>query len=163
MNNLLSTEEALFLLVDYIKDFHESLIHAYNLDDIPYNLSGKVFPKKGVIAIKEAKINYHFHGNGCTLVWNNIEIEYAIDPISKHEIKIGAYSISQFLATLPGEGDGRFSFEEISTTLQQLESRGILMKRKPEDLESWHVNDEWYQSRKEGRAFRGGNTNEIDW
>lgn len=164
MDNLLNVEREIFLLVNHIKDFHDFLTQAYSLNDIPYNLSGKIFSKKGEVLINDAQVNYHFHGNGCTLVWNNCEIEYAIDVVSRHGIKIGAYGIGKFLNTLPsGENIESYSFEEMTTILQQLELNGVLMTRKPEDMGSWHVNEEWYQSCKVGKEFTGENKDDIDW
>jgi hypothetical protein len=159
-------EKVLFSFTTYIKRFHEHLVAKYQLTDIPYNVKGREFPKKGIENIDDDDVEYQFHGGGCTFKWGEIEINYDIDASSVHGITISGYPIGKFIQTSP---QFKFlpyidySYAEMQPVLESLEKKGVLMTRKPSDLGSFHINEVWYESYKDGKVFTGANKDEIDW
>jgi hypothetical protein len=159
-------EYIIFNFCSYVKRFHQHLIEKYQLADIPYNLKGKAFPKMGLEDVNGVDVKYQFHGRGCTLNWNGNEVNYDIDASSVHDIMISIYPVSRFIQTSPQFRElpyANYSSEEIYSVLQLLESRGVLMTRKLSDLGSFHVNNVWYESFRDGKEFNGDNKDEIDW
>jgi hypothetical protein len=141
-------------------------VKKYQLTDIPYNLKGRAFPKMGLENVNGIDVKYQFHGRGCTLNWDGNEVNYDIDASSVHDIMISIYPISRFIQTSPQFRDSpytNYSSEEIYSILQSLESKGVLMTRKVSDLGSFHVNNIWYESFRDGKEFNGHNKDEIDW
>lgn len=166
MDKSTDIEKVLFCFTNYVKRFHEHLIAKYQLTDIPYNVKGREFPKKGIEKIDNVVVEYQFHGSGCTLKWGEIEINYDIDPSSAHGTTISSYPIGRFIQTTPEFKHlpyVNYSFDEMQPLLESLEKEGVLMTRKPSDLGSFHINEAWYQSRKDGKEFSGENKDEIDW
>jgi hypothetical protein len=143
--NDINFEKILFDYVNYFKVFNEYLIEFYNLKDIPYNLSGKEFPKLGVVFIKGEKVNYRFHGQGCTIFWGRLNIFFNIDASEEYNKIIltqggwVCYLKSYFL-----------NFEEIEKTIDvrkiliSFEERGIFIERKIKEYGCFHVSEKWF-------------------
>ena len=166
MDQSTDIEKVLFSFTNYVKRFHQYLIAKYQLTDIPYNVKGREFPKKGIENIDKVAVEYQFHGGGCTLKWGEIEINYDIDASSVHGITISCYPIGRFIQTASQFKDSpyaHYTYDEMNPVFESLEKKGILMTRKPSDLGSFHINEVWYESYKDGKAFTGANKDEIDW
>ena len=159
-------EDIIFNFCSYIKNFHQHLVEKYQLTDIPYNLKGRSFPKMGIENVNGVDVKYQFHGRGCTLNWDGNEVNYDIDASSVHDIMISIYPVSRFIQTSPQFREllyTNYSSEEIYSILKLLESKGVLITRKPSDLGSFHVNNVWYESFRDRKEFNGDNKDEIDW
>lgn len=161
--NEINIDDLLFEYVSYIKIFNAYLQKEYELKDIPYNLSGKAFPKIGSVIIDSLKVDYRFHGRGCTLNWKGFDVFFNVDAVSKHQIIVTLGGWERFLETrIPNFNDLHLS-DKTSEIMEDLEQRGIFMKRKPSDLGTFHVNELWYKAYKENVAFNGEGKNDIDW
>lgn len=145
-------DEIIFDFVERVKLFNALLTNEYKLTESPYNLSGKAFPKTGFILYGDIKIRYNFHGRGCTFYMDEIEVNFNVDASNIHQIMIGSYSIKKFIET---SNYHSFKFmKEINEILELCEEKGVLMKRLPNDLGSWHVNEAWYNSIKKGNGVK---------
>lgn len=161
--NYLEIEQFVFEYVSYIKSFNVCLTSKYHLNDIPYNVAGKSFPKKGAILVNNEDVEYRFHGRGCTLFWGKLHIFFNVDATSIHQIIITPGGLQCFLESrIQGYNEKGYS-DEIENILNGFEERGVFMKRKLSDLGTYHVNEVWYSAYKNKTDFSGGNKNEIDW
>lgn len=159
-------DRVLFNFANHIKRFHHHLVTKYRLTDIPYNVKGREFSRKGIENIDNVDVEYQFHGRGCTLNWGGSEIKYDIDATSVHDILVSGYSIGKFIQTTPQFRNlmyANYSFDEMQPVLEELEKRGVLMTRRQSDLGAFHINEVWYESYRDGKEFTGANKNEIDW
>lgn len=159
---LIDIDTVIFSYVSYIKRFHEFLVRKYELTDIPYNVCGKMFPKFGSFLIDGHAIKYQFHGRGCSFYWNNIEVIYNVDAGSKNQILLGGYGLLKFMVSSEVITE-ELSFDETMVILNDCECRGVFMRRKPNDLGSFHVNEVWYEYHSLGKEFNGENKDDIDW
>lgn len=158
----INNEVVIFSFVEYVKRFHHYLTMAYNLDDIPFNVSGKSFPKSDEVIIDGHVVKYQFHGRGCSFHWNETEVFYNTDAVSANQIMIGAYGLNRFIESSK-LADKAYSFEEITALMESCEEIGVFMARKPNDLGSWHVNEVWYEYFKNGKEYNGEGKSNIDW
>jgi len=162
----MNLEAILFDFCTYVKEFHEHLIVKYNLTDIPYNVKGRAFPKAGIENINNIEVKYKFHGRGCTLDWNGIEIGFNVDTTSINSLMLSCYSFGKFIQTYPKTKSSEFShysYDELHTVLEFLEKKGVLMTRKKLDLGAFHINEKWYEAYQLGKPFEGENKNDADW
>lgn len=156
-------EEALFAYADRIHLFNDSLVQKFELKDIPYNLSGKGFPKVGTLNIGDEVVNYRFHGRGATLFWSDIEIKFDIDAGSYHKIITSSWPYQRFLSGyIPNFNEAEYPFSLIDEVLLHFGEKGFLMKRK-ESEKVFHINEVWYEHQKTGLEFHGDKKNDIDW
>jgi formate-dependent nitrite reductase cytochrome c552 subunit len=70
-------QHLLIAYVDLILKCENALRKYYGLDNIPYLETDK-FPKKSKISTNELSFEYHFHGSGCTILLEKIELHYDI-------------------------------------------------------------------------------------
>lgn len=162
-NISISIEPLLFEYVSYIKKFHTYLQEKYQLTDIPYNVSGKAFAKTGSVIIDSVKVDYRFHGQGCTLYCDKFHINFDVDASSIHQTIVSPGAMDMFLKSRIESYDATSLSSEIRGILEEFEKKGIFMKRKPSDLGTFHVNELWYDSYKNHEEFTGANKNDIDW
>lgn len=156
-------EDVLFKYTDRIHIFNNSLTEKYGLKDIPYNESGKLFPKIGELYIEGQLIRYRFHGRGATVLWGEAEIKFDIDASSRHKIITSSWPYFKFLSySIGGFEEEKYPFSFIDQLLMGFEERGVCMARKINE-EVYHINEVWYKHRKLGLAFSGDNKNKIDW
>ncbi|WP_346320978.1 hypothetical protein [Chitinophaga sp. YIM B06452] len=146
-------EDILFEYTDRIHLFNDTLVQKYGLKDIPYNVSGKSFPKTGEVYIGDKLINYRFHGRGATIFWEGAEIKFDIDAPGKHKIITSSWPYRKFLSHfIEGFKEEEYPFDFIDQLLTGFEERGIFMSREM-DEEVYHINEVWYELRKQGLAF----------
>lgn len=155
-------ENILFEYVKKIKKFNELLIEQYQLTDIPYNVSNKKCPKKGVIANEQDRpVSYNFHGRGATFFEDGIEVNFLVQANSRCQIIVPFNGFESFLSTYLEK------YEENTRLLEDImvefELRGIFLTRTVWDLWSFHVNETWYEAKLKGLPFNGENKDDIDW
>ena len=156
-------EEVLFEYANRIHLFNDFLVQKFELKDIPYNESGRAFPKIGSLEINNEVINYRFHGRGATLFWDGIEMKFDIDANSNHRIITSSWPYLTFLSGYVNNFDeSRYPFSLIDQVLVSFEKKGFLMARK-EGESVFHINELWYEKRKLGLEYKGDNNAEIDW
>jgi len=156
-------EENLFAYANKIHLFNDLLIQKFELKDIPYNLSGKAFPKIGTLNIRDEVVNYRFHGRGATVFWADIEIKFDVDAGSYHKIITSSWPYLSFLrGNVPDFDETEYPFSLIDEVMLHFEEMGFFMKRK-EGETVFHINETWYEQRKSGLEFHGNNKNDIDW
>lgn len=156
-------EDVLFEYTDRIHLFNSSLIGKFELKDVPYNESGKSFPKIGELYIGDRLVHYRFHGRGATVFWDGAEIKFDIDASSIHKIITSSWPYLKFLShSIDGFEEEKYPFSFIDQLMTRFEERGVFMARKINE-EVYHINKVWYENRKLGLAFSGDNKNEIDW
>jgi hypothetical protein len=161
--NISIIEPLLFEYMSYVKRFLAYLGEKYQLTDIPFDMSGKAFPRIGSVTIDSQKIDYRFHGRGCTLYWGKLHIYYDIDATSIHQTIISPSGMDMFLEPIIKNYDKTNISNEMMNILIEFENLGVLMKRKPSDLGTFHVNELWFKSFKNSLPFYGENKNDIDW
>jgi hypothetical protein len=155
MDILLKMENALFDFARYVKLFHGYLTEKYQLNSHPFDVKGRAFAKSGTEIIDNLPVEYKFHGGGCTLNWGGREIMYNVDVTSVNDIVISSYELVRFIQTDP-EYSIPYSFNDARLVLESLEEKGVLMKRKPSDLGSFHIKSDWYEAYKKREDFNGG-------
>ncbi|MBO9154079.1 DUF6896 domain-containing protein [Chitinophaga sp. GCM10012297] len=156
-------ENVLFEYTDRIHIFNDSLVRKYKLKDIPYNESGKSFPKIGELYVEDKLISYRFHGRGATIFWDKAEIKFDIDALSNHKIITSSWPYLEFLSHFIDDfKEEEYPFSFIDQLLIGFEERGLFMERKINE-KVYHINEAWYEHRKSGLAFSGDNKKEIDW
>jgi hypothetical protein len=152
-NDLAPYEDYLFVQVEKIKTFNDLLTEKYHLTDIPYNVSGRAFPKIGEIINRNGqKISYRFHGAGATFWEEGLEVIFAISPNSKYKIRINVGDFYCFLKTYLTDYEEPVPLDDI---MENFEERGIFIKRKPSELGHLHVNEVWFESKLSGSIFTG--------
>jgi len=162
MNNKVNYyEDILFEYVKRIKRFNNLICIRYQLDDIPFNLSGKAFPKIGSLVDDNGRtISYRFHGRGATFFEEEVETYFSIDTSSKYQIIISVGGFYCFLKTYLKDYDEGFPLEQM---MEELEQRGVFIQRKHSDLGVFHVNEQWYHSLENNLPFSGENKFDTDW
>ncbi|WP_430901905.1 MULTISPECIES: DUF6896 domain-containing protein [unclassified Paraflavitalea] len=136
----------LHIYVSYIKIFEASLVEKYKLDDIPYNLAGKKFPKNGSLKIDNEFIEYRYHGRGCTLLWNKVKIIFKVDAASENKIIITPLSWDVFLETYMVQFPEKKYSNMNDCILEHFESIGIFTKRQTKNSSDFNVNEVWISS-----------------
>lgn len=126
-------ESLLYEFTHSIKRFNNALVDRYNLIDLPYSVSGKVFPKIGSVEIDNQAINYRFHGSGCTLWENDKEIYFGVNPASQTPLVITPGALSVYLKNPTNLVDG---------IIKYLEAKGALIPMPRNRLH--YLNEEWY-------------------
>lgn len=128
------------IIKQYVNVFHEQiqcfnnvLKQKYEFESEPtYNDAGNIFPRKGNLTEKGNVYNYQFHGSGCTVIKNEVWINYNIDVLNNNEITITAWDIKKFIETSTNE-TSPYESSEINQIFLELEKMHIL-KRRDEDL-----------------------------
>lgn len=159
VNYTIKYEDALFDYVTRIKKFNGLISDKYQLTDIPYNVSGKAFPKIGTIedGLKN-EISYRFHGRGATFWERDIEMFFDVNASSKHQIIISEHGFYVFLKCCFEDYNEQFP---LAALMEGFADRGIFIQRNPSD--SFHVNENWYELRLNGMSSTGKEKFETDW
>src|SRR5258708_16126375 len=164
MEDTKEIEKVLFDFVYYVKRFNQYLTDKYQLKDNPFNVKGRAFPKSALEIIETIPVEYKFHGGGCTIKWEGLEIMYNIDVSSINDIVVSSYEIVKFISTNPQFSTHlNYSYDSMHHILEILEKKRVLMTRKPSDLGAFHINLSWYEIYKDGGVFDGANKDNIDW
>lgn len=137
-------EQLLFGYVSYIKDFNTYLTKEYGLTDIPYNVAGKAFPKIGSVVINNVKVDYRWHGRGCTLFWGKLEIFFNVDAPSVNQIIITPGGMYCYLQTKLSDAEKENYLGRSDEMLEQFEKHGAFVKRRPGGPGTFQVNEAWY-------------------
>jgi hypothetical protein len=154
-------EDVLFEYVKKVKRFNELITNKYQLIDLPYNVSGRLFPKIGEIEDENGIIiSYRFHGRGATFYEGLTKIHFDVDTNSKYQIIVSIGGFYCFLKTYVKDYDENFPVEQL---MEEFELRGMFIKRKISDLGGFHVNEIWYESKLKNNEFTGYNRFDIDW
>ncbi|WP_046370094.1 DUF6896 domain-containing protein [Flavihumibacter petaseus] len=108
------------LLFDYIDQ-------KYHLNDIPYKVAGKHFPRAGEEMISNVNVRYRFHGNGCSIYWGDEnEILFSDDTTSIHQILVSRGDVLVFCRTyFKGRGPNSF-FDCIDNWMLEMEKKVCL-------------------------------------
>lgn len=141
--NFIKYQEALYEYIKRVKQFNQLLVDKYELHDIPYNVSGKIFPKIGEISTEKGdKITYRFHGRGATFWQGGIEIYFSVDASSlENTIMISEGSFFVFLKTFWINYDEEHLLSEVMNGLK--EKNNLLQKTTDNGV--YYVNEEWYK------------------
>jgi hypothetical protein len=140
-------EEALFRYVKFIKMFNSSMQEEFSVKEVSYNSAGIDFPKEGIVNIDFAKVKYKFHGSGCNLFWDNFTIQYDLNTSDTNMILVSPWKFNQFLKTYLPFTKEQLKDEDVYKKLTELENEGVLTKRQPNDLMTFHVSEAWYKTR----------------
>jgi len=161
MDTDIDYEKLLFEHVKKVKNFNELLIKKYNLNDSPYRVAGTKFPRVGELTDDQGSIiSYRFHGRGATIFDKNLEIDFDVDLSSKNKIIISLGAFYFFLKNYLERYQENVPLESI---MENLEHQGIFIKRRIEDLATFHVNEKWYESKLKGLPFNGEGKDDTDW
>jgi hypothetical protein len=104
-----------------ILEFEAVLIDTYGLKDIPF-LCQRSFPDKGLLVYKGNRIEYRFHGIGCTLSWSGAVISYHSYADRRPHIVVSPFHVEEYADSV-GQGLGGISsyrslFSELERTHQ---------------------------------------------
>lgn len=96
---MMTRDKVIRYLSAYVADiiaFEGELMKVYNLDEIPFNELGRV-PKAGVVFAGKKEMKYHFHGNGCTFIYDNVKVGYSIYTDRKNYIATAPFEFMEFI------------------------------------------------------------------
>lgn len=138
-------EQLLYNYLSEIFEFESAITVAYKLDDLPFNMLSR-FPQKESIFYKNKKTDYRFHGNGCTLIINGVEIQYSIYTDRVNYIAISPWDFLRFIQTTDYKGLTK-SLTQVQTLeyLEKLEKHKVVNKI----FQNYHVyeiNLKWYKN-----------------
>jgi hypothetical protein len=125
-------KQYIFKFQEQIQHFNGLLKKKYEFNTEPtYNDAGNIFPKKGELIEEKNIYHYQYHGSGCTIIKNEIWINYNIDILNNNEITITAWDIKKFIETL-NNCSSPYKSSEINQVFLKLEEEKILKRREEE-------------------------------
>jgi len=142
----MNIESSLFHFMQKIDLFEKTLSTRFDIKDQIYGHVNSIFPRQGEVFDGTTKIRYRFHGSGCNLLWDGLDIDYDIDQSSVNRIKVSPWKFNKFLKSV---GQHQIMTEkQVLDRLIKLEEDGVFVKRKEEDLMTFTINNDWYEKNK---------------
>ena len=146
MTYLEEAEKYLALFLDQIKKFNLSLTNFYQLTFCPtYNEAGNLFPRNGELDLNNAKINYRFHGRGCTFQTEGIIVSYDIDVLHNNEIIISRWKFLEFIKS-SSRNSSSIELKDLLEIFTELVKKGALLQRKNDVLE-FNINENYFNTK----------------
>ncbi|MDP5201074.1 hypothetical protein [Flavobacterium sp. DG2-3] len=108
--------------VTFIRSFEALLKDKYQQDINPCSFSRTFFERVGSID----RIEYHFHGSGCTAKKDGIIYAYDISFFEKDVIEFSQWKLTEFIRTHPEYQKLNYTEDYIEYELFQLINKGIL-------------------------------------
>lgn len=107
----------------YVQEFIEVVCVKFNLVksdfiDDPYKFIGKTFPKRGLLKMGDREIEYAFHGAGCDLIINNLEVRYDFAPLINSNVKVSSWKFLQFIYSKYPDLKTTFNHEDLIAELE---------------------------------------------
>ncbi|PSL42294.1 hypothetical protein CLV51_1152 [Chitinophaga niastensis] len=140
-------ERYIYHFLQYVKTFHQFLVNEYNMEGYPsYNEAGKVFPRSGMFNIEGESFNYRYHGSGCTLMVDEVVIDYDLDILSENKIKISDWKFNRFIESY-SKGTSKVLIDDLDKIFIQLVKKGVLEHKDPNIL-VFIINENFFQDYK---------------
>nr|WP_294859434.1 hypothetical protein [uncultured Fluviicola sp.] len=125
-------EKHINIFYRHIQRFNYLLKQNFEFNSYPtYNDAGKLFPRKGEFIDGDLTYKYQFHGKGCTIIINEIWINYNIDILNNNESTVTAWDIKKFMETYTGQ-TLEYKASQMDQVLLELEKKHVLIRRTPE-------------------------------
>ena len=136
-------EEYIYKYLQYIRLFHRALKANFNLEIEPtYNEAGSLFPRKGEFSFEGSKFTYRYHGNGCTLMIENIIVDYDLDIFDRSWIEITSWKFYRFIES-SSNNKSNILLDNLSSLFVELSLKGALIRKYP-DRFVFLINDEYF-------------------
>jgi hypothetical protein len=109
--------------------FHYTIKTEYSFEGDVYDEVGRKFPRHGYLDIDDERVNYKFHGAGCSVEWGKIDIHYDLAPKldNKYSVKISPWEYHKYLESL-SDDEKYNSTDKVYTLLLEMEQEGYLKK-----------------------------------
>lgn len=128
----------------HIRFFHNALKRTFNFDIEPtYNEAGPLFPRKGEFSFDGKQFNYRYHGNGCTLVVDDIIVDYDLFIFDRSLIEITEWKFYRFIESSVG-GSSRISTDDLNELFIELSLKGVLIRKYP-DRFVFFINNDYFK------------------
>lgn len=136
-------EEYIYRYLQYIVVFHEYLKQEYKVEGYPsYNEAGVLFPVNGEFVLEGDTFNYRYHGNGCTLLINNIIVDYDLDILGENKIKISDWKFNRFIESY-SKGGSTILIDDLDEIFIKLVKKGVLQRSAP-NLFVFTINESFF-------------------
>lgn len=116
----------LIVYIDLILKCEQNLKTHYHIDGIPY-ANQEALPKTNEIQTADGLLKYNFHGSGCTIFLDKVELSYDVYLPSSDYLVTSPWKFLQFLNCYSNK-DEKINEEFVTACFTQLEDEKILIR-----------------------------------
>jgi hypothetical protein len=125
-------EQYIYQFLQYIRLFNSYLNREYNIQGFPtYNEAGRVFPRMGEFNFEEKVFKYHYHGSGCTLLVDDVIVDYDIDILRNNKVRISDWKFNRFVESY-SKGISTVLIDDLNSIFVKLVAKGVLDRKEPD-------------------------------
>ena len=136
-------EQYIYQFLQYIRLFNGYLCRKYNIQGFPtYNEAGRIFPGMGEFTFDDKLFKYHYHGSGCTLLVNDVIVDYDIDILRNNKIRISDWKFNRFVKSY-SKDISTVLIEDLDPIFLQLVNKGVLYRREPDQF-VFLINEDYF-------------------
>lgn len=137
-------KDCLFRYVQIILQFEKALIEVYHLHDHPYQ-SQKLFPRTGTVKSGDDLFDYRFHGSGCSLKFQNLEIHFDYYIVLEDYISTNPWKFTEFIKGYWANKESLPSIDKVEVALIELNQSSIIKKTYPDYL-VYQISFSWFKT-----------------
>jgi hypothetical protein len=136
-------EDYIYKFLQYTVEFHQYLKRVYKIEVYPsYNEAGSFFPRSGVFILNGQTFNYRYHGSGCTLIIDDIIIDYDLDILSENKVEISSWKFNRFIESY-SKGTSTILIDDLDEIFINLTEKGVLLRKDP-DFFVFTINESFF-------------------
>ena len=143
--DIVELEKLLFNYLSEIFEFENAIARTYKLGDLPFNMLSH-FPMYGSVLYDNKKADYRFHGIGCSLTVNSIEIEFSIYANRANYIALSPWDFLRYIQTVNNNILTKNLTQSQSLQYLELMEKHDVVIKIFENYHVYEINLNWYKN-----------------